>query len=181
MPSPSTHKRMCNPCGIPDAKFFKDGRKSSGEPQRDQPLEGLKKTLPSRDDGQLEQMFTAHDSTMVPKPVGGRKLLPSENDGQMEQVLRSRKRESGEVGLIWLFEVVSVMMAGLIVMIQISIFRNGDGPLFLTFWSMVLLHACFYFGQSFMDGKSKKLMVSLGVVYLGWLLLLITSVIIPNL
>lgn len=35
---------MCNPCGIPDAKFFKDGRKSSGEPKRDKPLEGLKQT-----------------------------------------------------------------------------------------------------------------------------------------
>ena len=35
---------MCNPCGIPDAKFFKDGRKGSGEPKRDKPLEGLKLT-----------------------------------------------------------------------------------------------------------------------------------------
>ena len=37
-------KRMQDPVGLGDAKFFKDDRKSSGEPERDEPLEGVKQT-----------------------------------------------------------------------------------------------------------------------------------------
>ncbi len=86
---------MCNPAGIPDAKFFAERKRRRKKVERSEPLPGTKQTLSSEDDGVLEQMFTAHDSTAIPKPQGGRKLVHGEMDGELKDIVVSQTRKSG--------------------------------------------------------------------------------------
>ena len=103
---------MCNPCGIPDAKFFGERKRRRKKPQRTEPLPGTKQTLSSEDDGVLEQMFTAHDSTTIPKPQGGRKLVLRKDDGQLKEIVESQTRRTGSG---FTFKTMNWLLLGLVV------------------------------------------------------------------
>jgi len=169
-----TQKRMVDPVGLGDAKFFADKERRRKRPQREQPLEGLKLTKPSEDDGVLEQLFTVHDSTTIPKPQGGRKLVVKGDAGGLRDLLKGPKHESESAAMMTTIEVVSMGLAAFTLILMAMIFVGNtqwEWPSFYLFWSVFLLHVCVFFGQCFAGGKNERLWISLGAVHLGWVVL----------
>ena len=137
MPSSPTSKRMCNPCGIPDAKFFKDGRKGSGEPQRDEPLEGLKKT---------RQVDNCDDFNQL---VLGRKTRRREPSPHARTVALLTFVMGGVFWLsIFMVVAMGIDLGGLVAM--------------LTFFGV---HWCAIFSRTLSCGQSRLGLLGLGCFY----------------
>ena len=171
MPRVFNQKRMCNPAGIPDAEYF-GKRKRRRKVERSEPLPGTKQTLSSEDDGQLEQLLTAHDSETIPNPSGGRKLVLGQNDGQLEGVLSSQSRQTVTNPKAKVMgQVAFGLSILLLLMVVSSSFIVWPEPFILMgMVGFAVMHICVLCSQLMSDGKNGLGVLSLLVFYPGYIL-----------
>ena len=166
MPRGPNQKRMCNPAGIPDAKFFAEKKRRKGR-KREKPLPGTKQTLSSENDGQLEQLFTAHDSTMVPKPDGGRQLVLGNNDGQLDGVMLSQTRKTTSSPIAKpMGQIALGLSLFMLVVLYSGIFVNVPNEVTVVcFIAFFLMNIFAIASQLMSDGRNGPGLLSLAIFY----------------
>ncbi|MDX1680784.1 MAG: hypothetical protein R3242_08640 [Akkermansiaceae bacterium] len=146
-----THKRMVDPVGLGTPKLFAEKESRPGEPLRDKPLPGVKRTLTDCDNGRLTELFTRKPEEAVACP------------------------------LTKAFAWVAMGMSGALLGIGLILARFVDsGALLLVFWlCFCIMHLCVIFSQVMSDSGNGTGLMALAVFYGGLLLWFLTEGLLP--